>query len=199
MNHQRCRRCGPIYAEEEVRQKAQQATRQAAASVSVEMVIGHIRRFTQDLGSAPTLSLPPMEQHVRKSVHELASAFNLNSKSSGKGAARFTRLIKTTRSGLRIDERKVARILGKPAPPHGGDKGKGKGKAGVKIRPRDGELVGGAAPKIDGSNLGFKMLSAMGWEEGNRIGTVGGVGLDIPLVAVIKTTKLGLGASSHKN
>ncbi|KAH9032423.1 hypothetical protein EDB85DRAFT_2145544 [Lactarius pseudohatsudake] len=80
-----------------------------------------------------------------------------------------------------------------------GDKGKGKGKAGVKIRPRDGELVGGAAPKIDGSNLGFKMLSAMGWEEGNRIGTVGGVGLDIPLVAVIKTTKLGLGASLHKS
>ncbi|KAH9171161.1 hypothetical protein EDB89DRAFT_2071063 [Lactarius sanguifluus] len=173
----------------------------AASSISLETVVGHMRRFVEDVGSASTLSLPPMERHARKSVHELASAFNLNSKSEGKGAARFTRLIKTTRSGLRIDERKVAWILGKPAPPHGGDKGKGKGKGkvGVKIRPREGELVGGAAPKIDGSNLGFKMLSAMGWEEGNRIGTVGGVGLDIPLVAVIKTTKLGLGASSHKS
>ncbi|KAH8993509.1 hypothetical protein EDB92DRAFT_1854568 [Lactarius akahatsu] len=184
------------------KKERKKAARKAAASpISLETVVGHMRRFVEDLGSAPTLSLPPMERHARKSVHELASAFNLNSKSEGNGAARFTRLVKTTRSGLWIDERKVARILGKPAPPHGGDKdkGKGKGKAGVKIRPRDGELVGGAAPKIDGSNLGFKMLSAMGWEEGNRIGTVGGVGLDIPLVAVIKTTKLGLGASSHKS
>ncbi|KAH9007974.1 hypothetical protein EDB84DRAFT_1281330 [Lactarius hengduanensis] len=180
------------------KKERKKAARNAAAfPISLETVVGHMRRFVEDLGSAPTLSLPPMQPHARKSVHELATAFNLNSKSEGKGAARFTRLIKTTRSGLWIDERKVARILGKPAPPHGGDKGKG--KAGVKIRPRDGELVGGAAPKIDGSNLGFKMLSAMGWEEGNRIGTVGGVGLDIPLVAVIKTTKLGLGASSHKS
>ncbi|KAH9055543.1 hypothetical protein EDB87DRAFT_1762222 [Lactarius vividus] len=175
------------------------ARKAAAASISLETVVRHMRRFVEDLGSAPTLSLPPMERHARKSVHDLAAAFNLNSKSEGNGAARFTRLIKTTRSGLRIDERKVAHILGKPAPPHGGDKGKGNGKAGGKIRPRDGELVGGAAPKIDGSNLGFKMLSAMRWEEGNRIGTVGGVGLDIPLVAVIKTTKLGLGASAHKS
>ncbi|KAH9055548.1 hypothetical protein EDB87DRAFT_1579780 [Lactarius vividus] len=181
------------------KERKKAARRAAASPISLETVVGHMRRFVEDLGSAPTLSLPPMERHARKSVHELASAFNLNSKSEGNGAARFTRLIKTTRSGLRVDERKVARILGKPAPPHGGDKGKGKGKVGGKIRPRDGELVGGAAPKIDGSNLGFKMLSAMGWEEGNRIGTVGGVGLDIPLVAVIKTTKLGLGASSHKS
>jgi len=49
------------------------------------------------------------------------------------------------------------------------------------------------APKLDGSNIGFQMLSAMGWEEGSRIGVDGG--LEAPLVAVIKTTKLGLGAS----
>ncbi|KAH9069785.1 hypothetical protein EDB83DRAFT_2551021 [Lactarius deliciosus] len=183
------------------KERKKAARRAAASPISLETVVGHMRRFVEDLGSAPTLALPPMERHARKSVHELASAFNLTSKSEGGGEARFTRLSKTTRSGLWIDERKVARILGKPAPPQGGGKGKGKGKgkAGVKIRPREGELVGGAAPKIDGSNLGFKMLSAMGWEEGNRIGTVGGVGLDIPLVAVIKNTKLGLGASSHKS
>jgi hypothetical protein len=50
-----------------------------------------------------------------------------------------------------------------------------------------------AAPKLDGSNIGFQMLSAMGWEEGGWIGAVGG--LEAPLVAVIKTTKLGLGAN----
>lgn len=36
------------------------------------------------------------------------------------------------------------------------------------------------------------MLAMMGWAEGERIG-VGG--LDVPLAAVIKNTKLGLGAT----
>lgn len=37
------------------------------------------------------------------------------------------------------------------------------------------------------------MLSSMGWEEGVRIGGETG-GIDVPVVAVVKTTKLGLGA-----
>jgi hypothetical protein len=49
------------------------------------------------------------------------------------------------------------------------------------------------APKIGESNIGFKMLASMGWSEGDRIGMTGG--LDAPLTAVIKHTKLGLGAS----
>ncbi|KAI9465380.1 hypothetical protein BJY52DRAFT_1221034 [Lactarius psammicola] len=153
--------------------KAAQRAAAGAADVNLETVVVHMRRFVEDLGDDATLSLPPMARHARKSVHELAHAFNLKSKSEGNGAARYTTLIKTTLSGVRVYERKVARIWGKPA-------------------------AAQAAPKIDGSNVGFQMLSAMGWEEGSRIGTVGGVELDIPLVAVIKTTKLGLGASSHK-
>jgi hypothetical protein len=37
------------------------------------------------------------------------------------------------------------------------------------------------------------MLASMGWSEGERIGLTGG--LDAPLTAVIKHTKLGLGAT----
>ena len=37
------------------------------------------------------------------------------------------------------------------------------------------------------------MLASMGWAEGDRIGKAGG--LSAPLTAVIKNTKLGLGAS----
>lgn len=43
------------------------------------------------------------------------------------------------------------------------------------------------------SNIGFQMLAAMGWSEGDRIGATGG--LDAPLTAIIKNTKLGLGAT----
>ena len=50
-----------------------------------------------------------------------------------------------------------------------------------------------AAPKIHESNIGYKMLSTMGWAEGEVIGLSGG--LEAPLKAIIKNTKLGLGAS----
>lgn len=53
-------------------------------------------------------------------------------------------------------------------------------------------FVQGAA-KIGESNVGFKMLAAMGWSDGDRIGLSGG--LDAPLTAIMKKTKLGLGAT----
>ena len=50
-----------------------------------------------------------------------------------------------------------------------------------------------AAPKIDVKNVGFMMLASMGWSDGTTIGFSGG--LDAPITAVIKKTKLGLGAN----
>ena len=124
--------------------KARKARLAAAAPISIETVVEQMRNFVADLGSASTLSLPPMTKHARKSVHEIAHAFNLKSKSEGSGETRFTTLIKTTLSGVQVDERKIARILGRPLPPASAAYGKGKGKAGVnKIRARDGEVVGG--------------------------------------------------------
>ncbi len=49
------------------------------------------------------------------------------------------------------------------------------------------------APRIGESNIGFRMLASMGWSEGDHIGISGG--LKDPVAAVIKTTKLGLGAT----
>ncbi|KAH9000013.1 hypothetical protein EDB86DRAFT_2907156 [Lactarius hatsudake] len=66
--------------------KALEAARQTV-SVSLEMVVGHKRRFL---------------------VHELARAFKLNSKSEGNGAARFTKLVETMLSRVRASERNVA-------------------------------------------------------------------------------------------
>ncbi|KAH9016564.1 hypothetical protein EDB85DRAFT_2019534 [Lactarius pseudohatsudake] len=77
-----------------------------------------MRRFEEDFGSAPRLA-DVISRHARESVHKLANAFNLKSKDEGNGAARFTRLVKTTLSGVRVDERNVALILVKPLPlPH---------------------------------------------------------------------------------
>ncbi|KAH9022886.1 hypothetical protein EDB85DRAFT_2278053 [Lactarius pseudohatsudake] len=111
---------------------AHRATRQAAASVSLEKVVGHIRRFEQDLGSAPTLSLPPTARHTRNSVLSGAHAFSLKSHSEGKNATRFTRLIETTLGDVWVDERNVAWVLAKPPPPPhgGGGAGEREGKGG---------------------------------------------------------------------
>jgi hypothetical protein len=39
------------------------------------------------------------------------------------------------------------------------------------------------------------MLASMGWAEGDRIGGDASTGIDAPLTAIIKNTKLGLGAT----
>jgi hypothetical protein len=124
------------------------------------------------------LALPPMEKRMRKLVHDLAGAFNLTSKSEGNGKARFTTLTRTTMSGVRVDERKLARILGKPKPDGGGGGGKGKGKAVGKIRPRDGEVVGGVSVFSTRSliYLLFVGCTEDRWVE-SRIQDVGGHGM----------------------
>lgn len=64
---------------------------------------------------------------------------------------------------------------------HGGVKGKGKDwSSGGAAKPREGELVGYGADKIGIDNVGHKLLSKMGWAEGNKIGRGSGSGIDAP-------------------
>ena len=115
-----------------------------AESVTLEMVVGYMRQFVTDTGGGNTLRLPPMGRDMRKSVHELALAFRLKSKSQGNGPARFTTLMKTTLCDTQVDEKAIARISRKSSSSssyvvHGSGKGKGRAH---RIRPRDGEVVG---------------------------------------------------------
>ncbi|OJT14888.1 G-patch and R3H domain-containing protein C30B4.02c [Trametes pubescens] len=156
-----------------------------------------IRRFLADIGGSNTMALPPANKQTRAQVHQLAMAFNLKSQSKGKGNTRYTTLTKTSKSGVGIQEGKIRRILreatGGTWQGPGGGGGKGRSKAMSLATHREGEEVGKEAPKIGASNMGFKMLAAMGWTDGDRIGLSGG--LDAPLTAIMKKTKLGLGAS----
>ncbi|KAF8329281.1 hypothetical protein F5887DRAFT_923750 [Amanita rubescens] len=161
--------------------------------IDMTTLVQQIKRFIANPDGPRTMALPPASKETRKFVHEMAAAFNLKSKSDGHGDARYTVLIRTSRSGLRVNEAKVARIMRQS---HGGEFNKsdrkGKGKSGPP-RQKEGEEVGKAAPKIDSSNRGFRLLEAMGWSEGKQIGITGG--LDQPLTAIIKHSKLGLGAT----
>ena len=105
-----------------------------------------IRRFLFDIGGKDTMVLPPCDKATRKRIHELADAFNLKSQSKGKGMGRYTTLIKTSKSGLGINERKVKHILraNKDSPWDAPDGGRGKGKARIHslAKHREGEEVG---------------------------------------------------------
>jgi len=81
------------------------------AEFDVTSVEQQIRRFLDKIGGPRTLALAPMTKESRKVVHELALAFNVKSQSKGRGTGRYTSLIKTTRSGVGINERKIAAIV----------------------------------------------------------------------------------------
>ena len=153
--------------------------------IDMTTLVQNIRRFISDLGGPSSMSLPPTDKETRKNTHEIAAVFNLKSVSKGKGDARYITLAKTTKTNIQVNEGKIARILRRS-----GAKGEGVWKV---PRHREGDVVGMAAPKLDKSNVGFKLLAMMGWSEGDRIGASTN-GLEAPLTAVIKTTKLGLGA-----
>ncbi|KAG2120147.1 hypothetical protein DEU56DRAFT_747101, partial [Suillus clintonianus] len=112
-------------------------------------------------------------------------SFNLKSQSKGKGAWRYTTLIKSTKTRA-VDGHKVRNVMKR----HGGRFDNDK-----MPRHQDGDKVGKAAPKIGETNIGFRMLASTRWAEGDRISGNASIGIDAPLTAIIKNTKLGLGAT----
>jgi hypothetical protein len=157
------------------------------AIVDVASLEAQMRRFVEDVGGRSSMALPPMDKEARKWVHEVAEAFGVKSVSKGKGAARYTTLIKTRRTGAGVNEGKMRALVKRYV-------GRG-GKGGRMPTHREGDEVGKEAPKIGESNIGFRMLASMGWSEGVGIGGTASVGIEAPLTAIIKTSKLGLGAT----
>ena len=118
-----------------------------------------IRRFIENIGGPTTMALPPADKATRAKIHMLANSFNLKSQSKGKGDGRYTTLIKTSRSGIGINERKVRRILKSENPDwEGADiegKGRIKGRAISLAKHREGEEVG----KVRSSRTSFHSLT----------------------------------------
>jgi hypothetical protein len=135
--------------------------------------------------------------------------YSIKSQSKGAGRQRFTVLIKTSRSSLtHANPGKIAYILKskqsefygaswakgsgsgnytmpgtRPKGSGGGDGGFGGGKDATKRR--EGEAVGEGAAHLGEENLGHKLLSKMGWSQGDRIGKGDG-GLNQPIMAIVK-------------
>ena len=170
------------------------------AIVDLASLEAQLRRFVDDVraGVRESVALPPMHKGMRKAVHEMAAVLGVKSVSKGEGAGRYTTLIGTSRTGAGVNEKKLKQVMKRYGRGVGGGRegGRGRGgKGGRMQRHKEGDEVGKAAPKIGESNIGFKMLASMGWSEGGRIGSTTSVGLEVPLTAIIKHSKLGLGAT----
>lgn len=157
------------------------------AIVDADALEAQIRRFVGERRAS--VALPAMDREARKVVHELAAVFGLKSVSKGKGSTRYTTLFRTRRTGMGIREDKVRSVMRRCVG------GRGGGRRGQMPRHKEGDEVGKEAPKIGEGNIGFRMLASMGWSEGARIGGSSSVGIETPLTAVIKHSKLGLGAT----
>ncbi|KAF6813144.1 G-patch domain-containing protein [Colletotrichum plurivorum] len=169
--------------------------------MALDEIADELRTFL--LGSQATLILPPMNNHARKAVHELASKFNIKSKSTGSGDQRrpmLHRTLRTTRFAEESFNTAIARVSRKYFPRNDAvsraavqrqSTRRAGGHAGVNYR--DGEVVGGSAPELSQENKGRAMLEKMGWSNGTALGALNNKGILQPVAHVVKRSKAGLG------
>ncbi|KAI9287190.1 hypothetical protein BC943DRAFT_319211 [Umbelopsis sp. AD052] len=58
--------------------------------------------------------------------------------------------------------------------------------------PSHGHIVAGNAAPINDQNIGHQMLAAMGWKQGDSLGTAG-TGITVPIEAIVRKKRIGLG------
>ncbi|TIC24404.1 hypothetical protein E3Q12_01537 [Wallemia mellicola] len=175
---------------------------------NVQTINTEIQSFV-DVPQRKMMKLPPMDNKSRKQIHMLAETYNLKSKSTGKGVGRHIMLLRTARSGKNIDYAAVNKAA--KACDKGGignfyktlhlarKAAQVERKSGQAAKPkmmphREGTIVGHEAKPIGQESVGYKLLAMMGWNHGQKMGQ-SGEGLEAPVAAVIKNSRLGLGAS----
>ncbi|RCI04510.1 hypothetical protein CU098_004741 [Rhizopus stolonifer] len=174
--------------------------------------------FVED-STITSFQFAPMETHIRRQLHVLAAVYNLKSISVGAGNARCTVVSKTPMTSIPRDRRYINRflsdiqnnmneqnrIIGKNRMKEAkGKKKGGSNKNSGSSTPREkrgpsstgpshGTVVGSDAAPIGESNIGHRMLAAMGWRQGEALGS-NSEGILAPIEAVIRKKGRGLGS-----
>ena len=135
--------------------KTKKKDKENGQSLDLESVEAIMRDLVYDR-SRTSVALPPLPKEIREQVHRMAIAFGLKSKSEGsKNKARKVMIIsRFGKTGPRIDEFKVSKILRRPRPGGGG--------RGGHSRVAEGEVIGHKAAKISEDNIGYRLLAQMG-------------------------------------
>lgn len=207
---------------EKQNQKGKKKDQQPSLSINMRKIDQRIQQFIRD-ESLSSYQFAPMSKMCRRQIHLLASAYNIKTESYGTGAQRMPLLQKTTNTQLLDDRRSIERFLQEaqatidartsilrknrqpdPEPP---GKGKKKGKKGKQknkkekqqdpdrpsSKPVHNSVVGAGAEPINESNIGHRMLAAMGWKHGDSLGT-NNEGIAAPIEVVIRKKRVGLGS-----
>ncbi|KAI8891298.1 hypothetical protein K501DRAFT_204914 [Backusella circina FSU 941] len=190
-------------------------------STQMTKIDDRIRDFIND-NTITSFQFAPMNKNIRKEVHLLAKVYNLASNSIGGGASRATIITKKPSTRIPNDRRTLDRYLmnvqtnlddqfriqqRKSHPPKriGNYSKKSGGKNTPKSAgttnnnsqsstiPRHGTIVGEGVAPINESNVGHRMLAAMGWKQGDALGAKN-EGIVAPIEAVIRRKGLGLGS-----
>ncbi|TFB06777.1 Protein SQS1 [Trichoderma ghanense] len=180
-----------------------------STGITMSQVIDEVKTFLA--GSQETLTLPPMDPHTRKGVHELSHKLNVKSKSIGGGEQRRPVLYKTKKTSYNEQEFeqiivRIRRIFGRQPPnkPRQGQKGPKGSKGSKGSRPvarsgggglnyYDGEVIGASAPELGTENRGRAMMEKMGWSTGTPLGASDNQGILHPVSQTMKRTRAGLG------
>lgn len=168
--------------------------------MNMEQVADEFQAFL--LGSDEVLTLPPMDNHARKMIHDLADKFKIKSKSTGKADQRRPTLHRTLRTLPYVEAtfNQAVNRINRRYFPRLDIKGKRSQRAPPPTRSndaaatyRDGEIIGGAAPELGTDNRGRAMLEKMGWSSGTALGTADNKGILQPVTQAMKRSKAGLG------
>jgi G-patch domain/R3H domain len=154
---------------------------------------------------AQQMIFPPMDNHGRWTIKELAKAFKVSAVSQeGRGTQKHVVITKNASSNLsNVDSVVVSKIQNRrrmfPRADLSKAVAKGKESAIRKSRQsggtkhhREGDVVGGEASEIGIDNVGRQLLEKMGWKAGMGLGTTT-IGILEPISAIVKRTKWGLG------
>ncbi|KAM9883967.1 G-patch domain-containing protein [Verticillium dahliae] len=174
--------------------------------MGIEQIAQELESFLKntDHFELKSLALPPMDNHARKVLHELANKFNIKSKSTGSGDQRRPTLYRTART-LQYSADNFDQAIGRVGRKYFPRKDLGSRWSGVRgsVRRggggqpdtgyRDGEVVGGSAPELGQENRGRAMLEKMGWSTGTALGSMDNKGILQPVEQKVKRGKAGLG------
>lgn len=150
-----------------------------------------------------TLTLPPVDKKSRVAIHEIAHLYKMKSQSYGSGKRRYPVLTRTERTTHILKTRTpLFQILNQFTNQGGpGSRNAAARSMGLVPRNREGAIVGQGVKHIGAENVGFKLLTKMGWSLGETIGDPknSNAALHKPLVAVMKNSKGGLGLPSYSH
>lgn len=196
------------------KQKGKNKEKEAKEQPSLIKIDKRLRDFIQD-ASIASFEFAPMPGLLRKQVHILSEYYNLYSKGTGHREIRHIVVRKTPETYLPANRSAIDRYIsemqtsmdehtritqkqltlhtkGARQPKNNKKKEKDKKATKKKGMATHGTIVGQNVAPIGDDNIGHRMLAAMGWQQGQALGTSNN-GITAPLEAVIRRDKLGLG------